>query len=120
MPRPSAYLDTVPRPSVMPCKGALAECHDKPRQGALAYCMPRHGDSPSACLDTVPRPSAMTCLGKVPRLSAYLDTLTRACPCLDTVPRPSVVTCLGKAPRPSESLNIMPRLSAIPSKGAST
>ena len=49
MPRPSAFLDTVPRPSVMACL-------DK---------VPRS----SAFLDTVPRPSAMTCLDKVPQPS---------------------------------------------------
>ena len=49
MPRSSAYLDMVPRPSVITCL-------DK---------VPRS----SAFLDTVPRPSSMTYLEKVPQPS---------------------------------------------------
>ena len=45
VPWPSTCLNTVPRPSAMPSKGASAKCHEKPRQGASAWCMPRHGDS---------------------------------------------------------------------------
>ena len=49
MPRPSACLDTVLRPSAMTCLKRV------PRSTAF--------------LDTVPRPSAMTCLDKVPQPS---------------------------------------------------
>ena len=61
--------------------------------------MPGHGDSAIACLDTESRPSAMTYLGKVPRPSAWLDTMTQPSAYLDTVPRPSDITCLGKVTR---------------------
>ena len=50
MPRPSAFLDTVPWPKFMACL-------DK---------VPRS----SAFLDTVPWPSAITCLDKVPQPSS--------------------------------------------------
>ena len=75
MTRPSASLDTVPRPSVMSFLGKV------PRLSTCLDTVTLH----SACLDTVPRPSAMTCLGLVPRPSS----------CLDKVPRPSAMPRQG-------------------------
>ena len=67
----------------------------------------------------MPRHSAMICIGTVPRPSG----------CLAMVPRPSAMTCLDKGPWPSACLDIVfrpialldtvPRLSAMPSNGAS-
>ena len=58
----------------------------------------------------MPRPSASTCLNKVPRSSAFLDT----------VPRPSGMICLDKMPPHSPSLQMVPQPSVMPTKGAST
>ena len=52
----------------------------------------------SAFLDTVPQPSAMISFDKVPWSSACLDSVTRPSACLDTVPRLSSMTSLGKVP----------------------
>ena len=57
----------------------------------------------------MPRPSASTCQDKVPRPSAFLDT----------VPRPSAITCLDNMPRPSASLEMVPQPSVMPTNGAS-
>ena len=81
--------------------------------------MPRKGTQPSACLDTEPRPSAITCSEKLPLFSVCLETVTRPIACLDKVPRPSTMTCLGKVPRLSAWQDLVPRSSAMPSKGAS-
>ena len=57
----------------------------------------------------MPQHKAKTCLEKMPRSSAFLDT----------VPRPSSMTCLEKAPRPSACLGTVPPPSAMPRNGAS-
>ena len=57
----------------------------------------------------MPRSSASTCLDKLPRYSAFFDT----------VPRPSGTTCIDKMPRPSSSLEMVPQPSIMPTNGAS-
>ena len=54
-------------------------------------------------------PSAMTCQDKVPRSSAFPDT----------VPWPNAMTCLDKMPRPSACLGTVPQPKAMPRNGAS-
>ena len=56
----------------------------------------------------MPRHKAKTCLEKMPRSSAFLDT----------VPRPSSMECLDKAARPSACLGTMAQPSAMPRNGA--
>ena len=63
--RPSAFLDTT-RPRSMTCLGKVPEpraCPDKVTR-------------PSTCLDPMARPSAMTCLGKVPRVTDLVSQLS--------------------------------------------